>query len=249
MNILGIIPARYGSTRLEGKPLIDLCGKPMIQHVYERAKKALTDVLVATDDERIEKAVRDFGGNVVMTSKKHNTGTNRCLEAFEIFKAISTVRYDVVVNIQGDEPLLDPEQLRLLHTCFEAATTQMATLVIPAKDSADLDGGVFVVLDRNYNALYFSRSVIPYVRDVEKKNWARKHTFYKHIGLYGFTPNALKMFANMQQTSLELAESLEQNRWLENGNKIKVAVTDIETIGVDTMEDVIRVRGIIRDKE
>ena len=123
MNILGIIPARYGSTRLEGKPLMDICGKPMIQYVYEQAKKALTDVLVATDDGRIEKAVKHFGGNVVMTSNKHNTGTNRCLEAYEIFKSTSVIDFDVVINIQGDEPLLEPEQIKQVISCFDDETT------------------------------------------------------------------------------------------------------------------------------
>lgn len=246
MNILGIIPARYGSTRLEGKPLMDISGKPMIQHVYEQAKKALTDVLVATDDKRIEKAVKNFGGNVVMTSDKHNTGTNRCLEAYEIFKSKSDMDFDVVINIQGDEPLLEPEQIKQLISCFDDRTTEMATLVIPVKASENLfDGGVFVVIDKNNNALYFSRSVIPFVRDTEKNNWQQQHVFYKHVGMYAFTPKALHEFANLPQTSLEIAESLEQNRWLENGNSIKVAKTAFETIAVDTMEDLKRVRDMI----
>ncbi|PIE49246.1 MAG: 3-deoxy-manno-octulosonate cytidylyltransferase [Flavobacteriales bacterium] len=248
MHTLGIIPARYGSTRLQGKPLIGLCGKPMIQRVYEQAKKALEHVVVATDDSRVEKAVLEFGGNVVMTSTKHNTGTNRCLEAYEMYKAKANENFDIVINIQGDEPLLDPKQLRLIISCFTSADTQMATLVIPLKKQDGLNNGVFVVMDKNHNALYFSRSIIPFVRDVEKSDWIKKHTFYKHIGLYGFTPNALKTFANMQQTSLEIAESLEQNRWLENGNKIKVAITKIDTVGVDTMEDVERVKQMIKNK-
>lgn len=257
MNILGIIPARYGSSRLGGKPLIDLCGKPMVQHVYERAKKALTDVLVATDDRRIQRAVKNFGGNVVMTSKKHNTGTNRCLEAYNIFKTKAEIDYEVVINIQGDEPLLDSEQIEQLASCFEDKSTEMATLVIPISQTPYqggkpknvlLNGGVFVVFDKNFNALYFSRSVIPYVRDAKREEWAARHTFYKHIGMYGFRPAALAEFAQMEQTSLELAESLEQNRWLENGNRIRVAITNIETVGVDTMDDLVRVREIIMKK-
>lgn len=249
MNILGIIPARYGSTRLEGKPLIDICGKPMIQHVYEQAKMALTDVLVATDDVRIEKAVNDFGGNVAMTSDKHNTGTNRCLEAYEIFKSKSNIDFGVVINIQGDEPLLEPEQIKQIISCFEDSTTEMATLVIPVRISENLfEGGVFVVIDNNNNALYFSRSVIPFVRDADKVNWQQQHTFYKHVGMYAFTPKALHQFANLSQTSLEIAESLEQNRWLENGNSIKVAKTEFETIAVDTMEDLEKVKNIFKKK-
>jgi len=246
MNILGIIPARYGSTRLEGKPLLDICGKSMIQRVYEQAKKALDHVIVATDDRRIEKAVHDFGGNVVMTSNKHNTGTNRCLEAFEIFKTEADLDIDVIVNIQGDEPLLATQQINLLTSCFKEESTAMATLVIPIRPEEKLfDGGVFVVIDKNNNALYFSRSVIPFIRDADKNNWQQQHTFYKHVGMYAFNPNALREFANLPQTSLELAESLEQNRWLENGKKIKVAITKIETIAVDTLEDLEKVRSII----
>ncbi len=246
MNILGIIPARYGSTRLEGKPLLDICGKSMIQRVYEQAKKALDHVIVATDDRRIEKAVLDFGGNVIMTSNKHNTGTNRCLEAFEIFKTEAHLDVDVIVNIQGDEPLLATEQINLLTSCFNDNTTEMATLVIPVKSEENpFEGGVFVVIDKFQNALYFSRSVIPFIRDADKNNWQQQHTFYKHVGMYAFKPNALREFANLPQTSLELAESLEQNRWLENGKKIKVAITKVETIAVDTLEDLEKVRSII----
>ena len=248
MNVLGIIPARYGSTRLEGKPLIDLCGKPMIQHVYERASMLLEHVVVATDDERIVAAVERFGGNVVMTSSNHNTGTNRCLEALRVFSKRAGEEFDVVINIQGDEPLLDPEQLRLLISCFYEPETEMATLVIPVNEKESLDNGVFVVIDRFKNALYFSRSVIPFVRDSEKKDWIKEHTFYKHIGMYGFKPKALNEFASLQQTSLEIAESLEQNRWLENSKKIKVEITDVQTIGVDTLDDVEMVRKLLSGK-
>ena len=247
MKVLGIIPARYGSTRLQGKPLLDVCGKPMIQHVYEQTKKLLQYVIVATDDERIYKTVEDFGGQVVMTSTKHTTGTNRCLEAYEVFTKTNGLTFDVVINIQGDEPLLNPEQLRLLISCFYDSETEMATLVKPTKaDDKLFNGGVFVVLDKFKNALYFSRSVIPFVRDIDRTKWAKKHVFYKHVGMYAFKPNILKEFATLQQTSLELAESLEQNRWLENGRKIKVEITTIETIAVDTAEDLERVRNLIK---
>lgn len=245
MEVIGIIPARYGSTRLEGKPLIDLCGKPMIQHVYERAKKILNHVVVATDDERIVKAVENFGGTVVMTSPDHNTGTNRCLEAYRVYKKRVDLDFDVIVNIQGDEPLLDPEQIRRLVSCFDRRRIQMATLVIPVKENDPLKSGVFVVIDKLKNALYFSRSVIPFVRDSKKAQWAQHHRFYKHIGMYAFKPRALIQFASLQQTSLEMAEALEQNRWLENGKKIRVEITEIETIGVDTIEDVRMVRDLL----
>jgi len=250
MKILGIIPARYGSTRLEGKPLLDICGKPMIQHVYEQAKKILHYVVVATDDEGIVKAVQNFGGDVVMTSPDHNTGTNRCLEAYRVFTKRHDLKFDIIVNIQGDEPLLDPEQIRLLISCFINGKTQMATLVIPVKEEENLfEGGVYVVIDRLKNALYFSRSVIPFVRDAERLDWQKKHAFYKHIGMYAFKPQALIEFASLEQTSLELAESLEQNRWLENGKKIKIEITDIETIGVDTVEDLEKVRLLIKNQK
>ena len=246
MSILGIIPARYGSTRLEGKPLLDICGKPMIQHVYEQAKKALKHVVVATDDKRIEKVVLGFGGNVVLTSPNHKTGTNRCLEAYQFFTKQENLKVDIVVNIQGDEPLLSPRQISLLTSCFKDKNTLMATLIIPVKETDNLfKGGVFVVIDKLKNALYFSRSVIPSVRDADKNEWQKKHTFYKHIGMYAFKPKSLVSFASLQQTSLEVAESLEQNRWLENGKNIKVEITTIETIGVDTLEDLERVRKII----
>jgi len=246
MNVLGIIPARYGSTRLEGKPLLDICGKSMIQRVYEQSKKLLEHVVVATDDKRIVKAVQDFGGNVVMTSPDHNTGTNRCLEAYRVFTKRHDLEFDVIINIQGDEPLLDPEQIRLLISCFYDAKTQLATLVIPVNEEENLfEGGVYVVIDKFKNALYFSRSIIPFIRDSDASDWQKKHTFYKHVGMYAFKTQALIEFASLGQTSLELAESLEQNRWLENGKKIKVEITHCHTIPVDTLADLENVRAII----
>ena len=241
MNVLGIIPARFGSTRLEGKPLVDICGKPMIQRVYEQAKKALDFVLIATDDVRIETVVKNFGGNVVMTSSAHTTGTNRCLEAYEIYKKQSDINFDVVLNIQGDEPLLAPSQIKTLVSCFTIPNTKMATLVIPTLENEELNSGVFVVFDKNFNAMYFSRSVIPAVRDEDKKEWSKNNTFYKHVGMYGFTPKTLKEFANLKETNLEQKEKLEQLRWLENGNQIKVAITKEISVPVDTQEDVEKV--------
>lgn len=249
MKIIGIIPARYASTRLEGKPLVDLCGKPMIQHVYERVKMQLSHVVVATDDKRIFDTVQNFGGEAVMTAENHNTGTNRCLEAYEKYTQSTGETFDVVINIQGDEPLLEPEQIETLTRCFDTEDTEMATLVIPSNPAEKLSQtGVFVVFDKFHNALYFSRSVIPFVRDSKPDEWTSRHTFYRHVGLYGFRPKALGEFANLQQTSLEKAESLEQNRWLENGKKIRVGITTHETIPVDTKEDAELVRAMMKKK-
>jgi len=244
-NIVGIIPARYGSTRLEGKPLVDICGKTMIQRVYEQAKKALKFVVVATDDQRIYEEVINFGGKVVMTSTEHTTGTNRCLEAYQLFQKETNISFDVVLNIQGDEPLLEPSQITNLIGCFQDKETQMATLVMPTKEKEELKSGVFVVFDIHNNALYFSRAVIPVIRDIDKNNWFKHNTYYKHVGMYGFTPKALANFSSMEETNLESNEKLEQLRWLENGNKIKIAITLHNSIPVDTLEDVERVTQII----
>jgi len=244
-KIIGIIPARYGSTRLEGKPLVDICGKTMIQRVYAQAKKAIENVVVATDDERIYEAVIGFGGKVVMTSVNHTTGTNRCLEAYEVYKKETAKEFEVVLNIQGDEPLLEPEQITSLVNCFKEENTQMATLVMPTREKEELETGVFVVFDKNKNALYFSRAVIPVIRDEVREEWYKNNTYYKHVGMYGFTPTALKEFAKMEQTELENNEKLEQLRWLENGKKIKVALTYHHSIPVDTIEDVNKVIEII----
>ncbi len=249
MKIIGIIPARYASTRLEGKPLVDLCGKPMIQHVYERVKRQLDYVIVATDDKRIFDTVQNFGGEVVMTANNHSTGTNRCLEAYQKHTQSTGEKFDVVINIQGDEPLLEPEQIETLTRCFDAIDTDMATLAIPSNPTEKLSQtGVFVVLDKYRYALYFSRSVIPFVQNAKSVEWTLRHTFYRQVGMYGFRPKALEEFANLQQTSLEKAESLEQNRWLENGKKIRVGITTHETIPVDTKEDAELVRAIMKKK-
>lgn len=249
MKIIGIIPARYASTRLEGKPLVNLNGKTMIQRVYEKATQALEHVVVATDDERILKAVTAFGGQAVMTSDDHNTGSNRCLEAYQKY-ATQKGDFDVVVNIQGDEPLLVPEQITTLIHCFEDEHTQLATLVIPTKPGEKLAGaGVFVTFDKNHNALYFSRSVIPFLRDYPLEAWSQHHTFYRHLGMYAYRPKALAQFAGLEQTDLEKAESLEQNRWLENGFKIRVGITPFETQPVDTPEDAQKVREILKKTE
>lgn len=247
MEFLGIIPARYGSTRLEGKPLVDIKGKPMIQWVYEKTKLALNHVVVATDDERIMTVVQEFGGEAVMTSAAHTTGTNRCLEALQKVNKFHNTNFDVVINIQGDEPMLHPDQIKTLIHCFDDPNAELASLVIPVTDPIDLDNEseVFVTFDKDMNALYFSRAVIPVVHGIERKDWMNHTTFYKHLGLYGYTAEALKKFANLPQSNLEKLEKLEQNRWIENGGKIKMGITEHQSIPVDTQEDLKRIREII----
>ena len=235
MKFIGIIPARYASTHFPGKPLADMAGKPMIRRVYEQVQNVLDAVCVATDDSRIETAVRAFGGNVVMTSDQHKSGTDRCYEAYcKIGDG-----YDVVVNIQGDEPFIQPEQIETLKACFIDDSVQIATLVKPFRPDDDFETTLFnanspkVVLNKNNEALYFSRSIIPYMRGRKYTEWLPNHTYYKHIGLYAYRADTLKEITHLPQSPLELAESLEQLRWLENGYKIKVGITQQETIGID----------------
>lgn len=250
MKFIGIIPARYASTRFPAKPLAVLGGKPVIQRVYEQVSGIFDEAYVATDDERIEAAVKAFGGKVVMTSINHKSGTDRCYEAFTKIGG----GYDVVVNIQGDEPFIQPSQLEAVKACFEDPTTQIATLVKPFTTD---DGFVAlenvnspkVVVNANMNALYFSRSIIPYQRNADKQDWLAGHTYYKHIGLYAYRAEVLKEITSLPQSSLELAESLEQLRWLENGYTIKVGVTQVETIGIDTPEDLERAEEFLKQQE
>ena len=251
MKILGIIPARYGSTRLEGKPLLDIHGKSMIRRVYERAMNSIEDLYVATDDQRVIEEVDSFDGNSVMTGSHHNSGTNRCLEAYEKISKSTGKKYDVIINIQGDEPLLDPEQLDTLKSLFTDEYIMMGTLASPVVNPLDLDNEseAFVVFDKNKNALYFSRSVIPFVKGTARAQWFDKHTFYKHVGMYAYTPDALEIFASLPISKLEMTEGLEQNRWLENGHSIKVGITDRPGICVDTPEDLERIREIIKKQE
>ena len=238
MKFIGIIPARYGSSRFPGKPLADMAGKPMIQRVYEQAQKALDEVWVATDDERILKAVENFGGKAVLTSPDHKSGTDRCNEAFSKIGN----GFDVIINIQGDEPFIQPLQIETLKACFNSKETQLATLVKSFKKEDGFEvlfnpNSPKVILSKNSEAIYFSRSVIPYIRDAHHTEWLDKHIFYKHIGMYAYRADILKDITLLPQSNLELAESLEQLRWIENGYKIKVGLTDIETIGIDTPED------------
>lgn len=247
MKSLAIIPARYGSTRFPGKPLIDLEGKTMIRRVYEKASQGADDVLVATDDKRIESEVKSFGGNVVMTATHHNTGTNRCLEAYELWKRRTSFEADVVINVQGDEPMLNPAGLRTLIQFFSDSECEMSTLVLPVQKAEDLmnPNNVFVTLDQNGRALYFSRHPIPFVRGYEKEEWLSRTQFFRHIGLYAFRPAALRSFASMAMGELEKAESLEQLRWLESGRSIYCGVVNEVSVSVDTPEDADLVRALL----
>lgn len=239
--ILGVIPARYASTRFPGKPLIDIQGKSMIQRVYGQAMKAksLKKVIVATDDERIAHHVKRFGGEYVMTRPDHVSGTDRCFEALQN----SGGNYKYVINIQGDEPFIDPSQINLLADTLTDGNTELATLVIPV-DSHELlfnEGEVKVTVNNKMEALYFSRSVIPHIKNVDPKEWHQHFNYYRHVGMYAYRSDLLEELTKLKPSSLEKAESLEQLRWLENGFKIKVAVTTHDSHCIDTPEDVERV--------
>ncbi len=241
LSFVGIVPARYGSTRFPGKPLAMLGGKRMIERVYERVGRVLERVVVATDDERIAEAVAAFGGEVVMTSALHRSGTDRCWEAY--VKAGGGA--DVVINIQGDEPFIAPDQLQAVMACFGNDATDIATLVRPfdaARPYAELEdpNTVKVVVDAQMRARYFSRSVIPYVRGAGREQWAGRVQYYTHIGLYAYRAAVLERITQLPQSPLELAESLEQLRWLENGYTIQTAVSTSQNIGIDTPADLER---------
>ncbi len=242
MSFLGIIPARYASSRFPGKPLADIHGKPMIQRVYEQAVKALPLVYVATDDARIAECVEGFGGNVMMTSVTHRSGTDRCAEVAAKIQLDRNIHVNVVVNIQGDEPFIDPLQITELIRCFSSPDVQIATLVKRFGKGEDIfsPNTPKVVVGINREALYFSRSAIPFLRDAGKEEWADKHVFFKHIGMYAYRLDILRALSQLSPSPLELAESLEQLRWLENGYRIKVAETEHETHAVDTPEDLAR---------
>ncbi len=245
MNFLGIVPARYASSRFPGKPLANLGGKTMIRRVVEQASKALEHVVVATDDQRIFDAVKSFGGNVVMTSGQHNSGTDRCAEALDIYEKESGESFDAVVNIQGDEPFIQPEQLKQIMSCFSDPSTQIATLVKKAEKNDEISNSnrPKVVINKNKQALYFSRSVIPYFRGDDLQNWYHRHTYYLHVGLYAYTSSVLRQITKLSPSGLELAESLEQLRWLENGYIIKTEITPYESLGIDTPEDLEKLKS------
>jgi 3-deoxy-manno-octulosonate cytidylyltransferase (CMP-KDO synthetase) len=243
VNIIGIIPARWASTRFPGKPLIKIGDKSMIERVYNQASKALKHVVVATDDKRIIDEVLRFGGQVVMTGDYHKSGTDRCAEAIQIYENQSGFDFDVAINIQGDEPFIQPAQISDIIKCFTEPDTEIATLIKKVTTSEALfnPNNPKVILNNRLEAIYFSRSTIPYIANSDKAAWLSHHTFYEHLGLYGYRKEVLKAITKLQTSSLEIAESLEQNRWLENGYKIKVAETDYENISIDTEEDLLAI--------
>ncbi len=248
MQFIGIIPARYDSMRFPGKPLANIGGKTMIQRVYEQALKALECVYVATDDERIVENVASFKGRVVLTSKKHRSGTDRCSEAIQVIQETESGKhFDVVINVQGDEPFIKPEQLHLLMGCFDDNSVQIATLVKQITENEDIFNPniVKVIRNKESQALYFSRSPIPYLRNEDKENWKNAYPFFKHIGIYAYKIKTLRQLTMLKPSPLEIAESLEQNRWLENGYSIVAETTKFDTIAIDTPEDIDKIKHLI----
>lgn len=247
MKIIGVIPARYASTRFPAKPLADIAGKTMIEWVYSQATKSskLDQVVVATDNEKIFDHIKEKGGNVLMTSENHVSGTDRCAEALLLTKG----KFDYVINIQGDEPFIDPRQIDLLASLLDGKT-ELATLIKKIKDSAALHNNNIVKVLKNVHqeAIYFSRSAVPHLRNVKPEEWLNKQTYYKHIGMYGYRFDILAEITKLSPSSLEVAESLEQLRWIENGYRIKVAETEIESMGVDTPEDLERAKKQLQGK-
>ena len=236
MKVIGIIPSRYASTRFPSKPLAMIKGKTMIQRVWEQAWKSKLDaVVVATDDMRIADEVLKFGGQYVLTDPNHRSGTDRCREALYMVER----QYDAVVNIQGDEPFIDPAQINQVIELIGRDDTQLASLAKRIEDEDELfsPNVVKVVMDKQGNALYFSRNPIPFMRNLDHDKWLQKGEFYKHIGLYAYKTETLCQIAEMQSTALEKAESLEQLRWLENGLRIRMGVTQLESLSIDTQED------------
>ena len=244
MKYIAIIPARYASTRFPGKPLAVLGGKTVIQRVYEQVSSVLDDVYVATDDERIFYCVESFGGNAVMTRSDHKSGTDRIQEAVE---KIAT-QADVIINVQGDEPFIQPSQVETLMHLFDEPTTQIGTLGkrFDSIEAVQNPNSPKIVTDTRGFALYFSRSVIPYIRGVEAQNWFGQYPFLKHLGIYAYRREVLAEVTQLPQSNLEKAESLEQLRWLENGYRIRVGLTDVETVGIDTPEDLQRAEEFLK---
>jgi len=243
MKFIGIIPARYNSTRFPGKPMVMIDGKTMIQRVYEQASKSalLSKVVIATDDERIEQHIKSFNGNVVMTCNSHLSGTDRCFEAIE---KIGKSNYEIVVNIQGYEPFIQPEQIDLLGACFHSSATQIATLIkqITTTDELLNSNTPKVVFNNKKEALYFSRAALPHYRDIPPQLWLDKHSYFKHIGIYAYRIEVLESLVKLKPSALERAESLEQLRWIENGYTIQLASTTIESIAIDAPEDLLKLR-------
>lgn len=246
-SILGIIPSRYGSTRFPGKPLTLIKGKPMIQRVYERASGAgcLTDLYVATDDDRIANLVTSFGGKVVMTSGEHTNGTERCNEALSLISGLTGKSWDNVINIQGDEPFLHPEQVCQVANLL-LKPVGLATLVKKIKSEDELfnPNSVKAILNRDNDLIYFSRHPIPYYVGEKQENWMNLNTYYKHIGIYGYSAELLRYIASLKPSMLEISESLEQLRWLYNGLTIKADITMFESISIDTPADLSKIVNI-----
>lgn len=236
MKFIALIPARFQAVRFPGKPLANLAGKPVIQWVYENVSHALDNVWVATDDRRIYDAVASFGGNAVFTSSAHRSGTDRCAEAASILK--KETDFDVVINVQGDEPFIKAEQINQLMACFDVQT-EIATLIKKIDTEEELlnPNRPKAVIDSNHNALYFSRSTIPFIRNESNENWLQSHNFWAHVGMYAYTYDVLQKITLLNPGKLEKAESLEQLRWLENGYRIKTAETNFQSIGIDTPDD------------
>lgn len=254
MKFIGIIPARYASTRFPGKPLASVQGKPMIYHVFANAKKCnfLKEIYIATDDDRIFKAASEFGATVFMTSENHRSGTERCGEVNNnLLKKGLIAAEDVVINIQGDEPFLHESQLGLLVSAFSDARVEIATLLKQIDNNEDLSNPnvVKAVAGNEDRVLYFSRSPIPFIRDITKENWVSNHHFYKHIGIYAYKSKILNELIILPEGKLEKAESLEQLRWLEHGYNIHSRVTDQENISIDTPEDLDKLNKRLGEKD
>jgi 3-deoxy-manno-octulosonate cytidylyltransferase (CMP-KDO synthetase) len=243
MKFTAIIPARYASTRFPGKPLAVLGGKTVIQRVYEQVSSVLNEVYVATDDERIFKCVESFGGKAVMTRSDHQSGTDRIQEAVEK----TSTQTDVIINVQGDEPFIQPSQIQTLMQLFDDPSTQIGTLgkYFENIEAVENPNSPKIVMDNRGFALYFSRSVIPYIRGIERQNWFGEYPFLKHLGVYAYRREVLAEVTKLPQSSLEKAESLEQLRWLQNGYRIRVGLTDVETVGIDTPEDLQRAEAFL----
>lgn len=258
IQFIGIIPARYGSTRFPGKPLAMIGGKTMIERVWRQASQALEEVYVATDDQRIYDAVCAFGGKAIMTRADHRCGTERCLEAYDHYTASKGHKGDeektVIINIQGDEPFIQPEQIEALKRCFEGGQTEIATLVKPFEEAdgwealANPNTPKVVFSQEKGTALLFSRSVIPYLRGVPQEDWLKAHRHYKHIGMYAYRADILRQITALPPSAAEQAESLEQLRWIENGYQIRVAQCTTQSIGIDTPEDLAKAEKYILTK-
>lgn len=243
MTFTAIIPARYASTRFPGKPLAVLGRKTVIQRVYEQVSNVLNEVYVATDDERIFSCVESFGGKAVMTRKDHQSGTDRIQEAVEK----TGTQADVIINVQGDEPFIQPSQIQTLMQLFDDLSTQIGTLGKPfeSMEAVDNPNSPKIVTDNRGFALYFSRSIIPYIRGKERIEWFGEYPFLKHLGVYAYRREVLAEVTKLPQSPLEKAESLEQLRWLQNGYRIRVGLTDVETVGIDTPEDLQRAEALL----